>query len=276
MVNEVESILHEIRERVRAEEELHSTTAAARRSSTTDNDEFSAAASDAELQFHEPESLTRVSAHLTTTARAWDKLPPLFSNRKGGGARLELWIKARLKVMSRWFTWEQVNFNSAVHHALADTLQTLSAYAQELSRMRADLAKESAKLESTDRETKALRAAVEAHLTETRKQQANLETRTRAMDALASELNKSRAETNARLSELALRLSELATAMNAQMSELANQLSGDDQRLREEQRVCFKQLSLEVSEAAALEDRGRRALESRLNKLEKAASKGKD
>jgi hypothetical protein len=32
--------------------------------------------------------------------------------------------------------------------------------------------------------------------------------------------------------------------------------------------VCFKQLSLEASEAAVLEDRGRRAIESRLEKLE--------
>ena len=79
------------------------------------------------------ESLNRLSAHLTTTSRAWDRLPPLYSNRRGGTARFELWIKARLKAMSRWFTWEQVNFNSAVHHALAETLHALSAYQQELA-----------------------------------------------------------------------------------------------------------------------------------------------
>jgi len=40
--------------------------------------------------------------------------------------------------------------------------------------------------------------------------------------------------------------------------------------LKEEQRVCFRELSLEASEAAILEDRGRRALELRLEKLEKS------
>lgn len=301
MVNEVESILKEIRERVRTD---HEQGKAAKDSFAYPNSESSnvgpppagkgdegvdyakqqafspnlCANLSAQNKSRNSESLSRLSAHLTTTARAWDRLPPLYSNRTGGMARLELWIKAQLKSMSRWFTWEQVNFNSAVHHALVDTLQALSAYAQELSRMRAELTNES---ESTDRETKALRAHIEARVTEIRKQYANLETRSRALDALASEM----IETNARLSELAIRLSEvttntqlseLVTAMNAQLSEVANQLSEDDQSLREEQRVCFKQLSLEVSEAAALEERGRRAIESRLNKLEKASSKGKD
>ena len=67
----------------------------------------------------------------------------MYSNRKGGAGALELWIKARLKSMSRWFTWEQVNFNSAVHHALSETLNALSAYEQELARLRAELGKES-------------------------------------------------------------------------------------------------------------------------------------
>ncbi len=43
----------------------------------------------------------------------------------------------------------------------------------------------------------------------------------------------------------------------------------EEQRL-EEQRVCFKQLSLEMSEAKVLLDRARRDIESRLNTLEKS------
>ena len=45
--------------------------------------------------------------------------------------------------------------------------------------------------------------------------------------------------------------------------------------LHEEQRVCFKQLSLETGEAAILEDRGRRALESRVEKLERDSQPSK-
>jgi hypothetical protein len=40
-----------------------------------------------------------------------------------------------------------------------------------------------------------------------------------------------------------------------------------DQELRDEQRVCYKQLSLELSESRVLEDRARRELEARLEKL---------
>src|ERR1700681_4724176 len=105
MVNEVETILNEIRVRVRAD---HEQTAAPESIAAPDESVKGAlAAPPASLESTNDESLKRLSAHLNTTARAWDRLPPMFSNRKGGPARLELWIKARLKTMSRWFTWEQ-------------------------------------------------------------------------------------------------------------------------------------------------------------------------
>lgn len=235
MVNEVESILHEIRERVRAEEEKRALAAPPAPSTNV-----SLVAQHSEPRSNGAPVLERMSAHLTTTARAWDRLPPLFSNRRGTAARLELWIKTRCKSLTRWFTWEQVNFNSAVHHALSETLQALTAYADELNRIRADLAKEAgerrAKLEHIEQEMRALRA--------------------RMIDDHAGELEQTRAEINARLTEINARISDLAAEM------------------REEQQVCFKQLSLEASEAAILEDRGRRAVESRLEKLEKALSNG--
>jgi hypothetical protein len=40
-------------------------------------------------------------------------------------------------------------------------------------------------------------------------------------------------------------------------------------RLLEEQRVCFKQLSLEAGEAAVRADRARRQLETRLEAIER-------
>jgi ribosome-associated translation inhibitor RaiA len=214
MVNEVEDILHEIRERVRAEEEKRALAAPAAPSTMG-----SFGAQNSESRSDGTRVFERVSAHLTTTARSWDKLPPLFSNRSGTAARLELWIKARFKSLTRWFTWEQVNFNSAVHHALSETLQALAAYADELKRMRAEVAKE-----AEDR-------------------RADFERRDQ--------------EINARLTEINARISGLAGEM------------------RDEQRVCFKQLSLEAGEAAVLADRARRAVESRLEKLEKTLSSKK-
>lgn len=207
MVNEVETILNEIRERVRADQEQRPASCTLLVQGEPGAE--SLADSTAESGSGSAESLARLSAHLTTTVRTWDRLPPLYSNRSGMTARLELWIKARLKTLGRWFTWEQVNFNAAVHHALSDTLEALRTHEQELLKIRADLKK----------------------------------------------------ETQARLAHA--RISEMAKEIDGRLSALAADLG-------EEQRVCFKQLSLETSEAAAFEDRGRRAIESRLEKLEQS------
>ena len=217
MASEVESILVEIREHVRAEE-------AAKRVARGELAAFSETAVATNGRATDaPESLARLAAHLTTTARAWDRLPPVVSNRTGGVARLELWIKRGLKKASRWFTWEQVNFNSAVHQALIDAERTLTAQGEELAGMRATLTNESesfrAQLSQKDREIQTLRAAIDERAADT--------------DRLAHELREC------------------------------------DEQQSAEQRVCFKQLSLEVSEAAVLEDRGRRSIESRLDMLER-------
>ena len=316
MVSEVETILNEIRERVRADQEPSSApgtlvapeqTSAALVVGTTEEDSGKA------------ESLNRLSAHLTTTTRAWDRLPPVCSNRTGTAARLELWIKARLKLLSRWFTWEQVNFNSAVHNALSDTLEALRSHEetlrtqeealrnqnetlrgyeaalrsseQELIKIRAEARTEAAArlagLERSEREIKALRANIEAQAGDVRTRISSLVTQNAAIEAQAADLTTQNvaiegrvSETEARVSgtnaaqaELNARLSETNTEAGARILNLAREiderLSALAADLREEQRVCFKQLSLEASEAAVLEDRGRRAIESRLEKLER-------
>src|ERR1700680_4317180 len=104
MVNEVESILNEIRERVRADQEQGSVPHALVAQDETVKDSLADPA--AKSESGNRESLDRLSAHLTTTARAWDRLPPMFSNRRGGAARVELCIQARLKSFSRWLLWE--------------------------------------------------------------------------------------------------------------------------------------------------------------------------
>lgn len=208
MANEVETILNEIRERLRLDQEQANASAALAVQGDSAKDAFA-------LPYRESgpessESLRRMSAHLTTTGRAWRRLPPLWSNRTGVAARLELWIKTRLKIMSRWFTWEQVNFNSAVHHALSESSHMLASNQQELAGLRNEL-----------------------------------------------------------------RGSGVGGELTTRLAELAHELRESDQQLREEQRVCFKQLSLEAGEAAVAEDRGRRAIESRLSKLEEAVPRDK-
>jgi hypothetical protein len=295
MVSEVETILNEIRERVRADQEQRPApdTVAVLDGTAADTEVILTAGSGSGTA----ESLSRLSAHLTTTTRAWDRLPPLYSNRTGMAARIELWIKARFKSLSRWFTWEQVNFNAAVHHALSDTLEALRAHEQELIRIRAEARNEAeirlARFERSEREINALRANIEAQAADMRSRISSLITQNVAIEAQAADMRgrisnlatqnvaiEARvSETNAAHANLSTQLSEINTDTGAQISNMAKEI---DERLaalaadlREEQRVCFKQLSLEASEATVLEDRGRRAIESRLEKLEQPGTSNK-
>jgi hypothetical protein len=285
MGNEVENILNEIRERVR-QDRRHDEAPAS--TSAGNNDGRQALSLDStlnangELQHVNGESMNRLSAHLTTTSRAWDRLPPLNSNRRGGAARFELWIKARLKAMSRWFTWEQVNFNSAVHHALAETLHALSAHQQELAALRVELAKQAEAsregLERGDRELTTLRGGLEARTSQLSKESANLAARNTAIEARNATIEARNVVIETRVAELAAdvsrKIDEAQASLTPRLAELAGELRESDQQLREEQRVCFKQLSLEASEATVNEERGRRLIETRLDKLEKALSNG--
>lgn len=224
---EVESILREIRERVisgqRVEKEITAASSTISNGGNgslesepfpelpDDNDSLSAA------------NLTLISSYLTTTARAWDRLPPLLSNRSGLTARVELWFKRQLKRATRWFTWEQVNFNAAVDHALRDLLTVISAQANESRRLRSRIAQ---------------------------LEQEQIATRT-ALDEQRTEFDTERDLTGTRLAQL------------------VNELRERDAHLRDEQRVCFKQLALETSEAAVLEDRARRKTEALLEELQR-------
>lgn len=219
---EVENTLREIRERVRKTTEFAADAKVTLASSAVNGSHNPRGGSATKTA----ETMARIDAHLTTTARAWDRLPPLVSKRSGGLARLELWVKRRLKQATRWYSWEQINFNAAVHHALRDTLDAL----QDLEQQRAEMsAKMEAQLEQLQIEMMTQRREMEAY-------RAQIEAQQRARGL----------EVNARLAE---------------------SIERDQQRL-EEQRVCFKQLSLEMSEAEVLLDRARRDIESRLDKLE--------
>ena len=291
MVNEVESILNEIRERVRTEEKEREAAVAV----ATQNGNDSKPAISPTAPAIATESLARLEAHLTTTSRAWDRLPPLFSNRSGIAARFELWIKARMKSLSHWFTWEQINFYSAAHHGLSDALEALRVHEEHLIKMQEELnqTKEALLSESNQtrealgQTTEALRAesrqTTEALRVESRQTTETLQTelahttellreeRNQTNEALASELRQTAASLR---TDLAQTTEDLRASIDARGAETDARISelGDD--LHEEQKVCFKQLSLETSEAAVLEDRGRRAREARVEKLERLRSAG--
>ncbi len=235
---EVESILREIRERVLSQQRQGhdaGASAAARAAIGSGGNGASNSGSARQMARQEDpetvaaENLALINSYLITTARAWDRLPPLVSNRSGLASRLELWLKRRLRAGTRWFTWEQVNFNAAVHQALRDMLQVLSAYEQELGKLRA--------------ETNAANEAQRIHF----------ETE---FAALRAEIAAQRSVDDAQKAQMGTRLTELV-----------KELRERDEHLRDEQRVCLKQLSLENTEAAVLEDRARRKTEALLAEL---------
>ncbi|HWS90821.1 MAG TPA: hypothetical protein VN282_27875, partial [Pyrinomonadaceae bacterium] len=156
---EVENTLREIRERVLAD--------AQRRAPVSNG---SAAANGAEAvpvvngTASAPEALARMDANLATTARAWSRLPPLLSYRRGAAARFEIWVKRLVKRAAHWFTWEQVNFNSAVHHALGDARAALAAQEQALARAREEVLGEVRALRAEGEAERARAAELQARL----------------------------------------------------------------------------------------------------------------
>jgi hypothetical protein len=239
---EVESILREIRERVLFQQRSGLDVAAAAAAGSAirnavnggNGADDSSIARTGDNETVAAEKLGLISSYLTTTARSWDRLPPLVSNRSGLSARLELWLKRRLRAGTRWFTWEQVNFNAAVHHGLRDMLQVLTIYEQELARLRARI----------DADAEARQLELEQHRAELTAQGAQI-----------------RAELEAQ--RLAIE------GYKMRLASLTNELRERDERLQDEQRVCFKQLALETGEAAVLEDRVRRKTEALLEETKR-------
>jgi hypothetical protein len=250
---EVEETLREIRERVLATAPAR-VTEHAHVSTTTRNgggvDSPSAQGVDA------TDALARMDANLSTTARAWSRLPPVLTYRRGALARFELWLKRLVKRAVHWFTWEQVNFNSAAHNALGDARAALDAQgralahlSEELGGLREELGRLRAEVESGAARAVEFEARVSSAESHFDSRLAELQ------GALASGLDKLRGEQRARTDEL--------------RNELRDELRDRADGLLEEQRVCFRQLSLEASELAVTHDRARRAVESRLEALEK-------
>jgi hypothetical protein len=123
---DVEKTLKEIRERVRVQIRLQMPVSDRQ---SSEHREVNAAA------------IESLKANLSVIQRSWNKLPPLTSYRSGWIASLELWCKRILKKASHWFTWEQVNFNSATSNSLQDILIALSAHEELLVELKERLEK---------------------------------------------------------------------------------------------------------------------------------------
>ena len=249
---EVETVLREIRERVMAQPLAGPSSG----SIAGDANGYQSAQvmAIAESSARSSEAISRLNAHLTTTARAWDRLPPVFSNRQGTPARIEVWIKARLKKLTHWFTWEQVNFNAAVHHALDETLKTLSEIQSQLA------------------ENEALRGEIQAQRDEidTLRAQLQADAATRRSDVQNQqrETNALQAEFHGEFKAIRIQVEDQGAELRAKIeTEIAGELRERQDRIENELRVCFKQLSLETNETAVSSDRAQQRIHALLEEM---------
>ncbi|HEX7956742.1 MAG TPA: hypothetical protein VF508_07365 [Pyrinomonadaceae bacterium] len=253
---EVENTLREIRERVLAESQRLAPAAAAGGGVAAPAADGAGAVGAGGNAGDAGEALARLDANLATTGRAWSRLPPVMSNRGGEAARLELWVKRLIKRAAHWFTWEQVNFNAAVHHALGDARAALAAHEQALARLQSEA-------------LAAVRAEAEADRARLSELQSRLARAEERVGAEAAQMRREFAAEFERLAgEVRAAAAEQRTQTDARAAELHAEMRARLDGLLEEQRVCFKQLSLEAAEAAVLHDRARRHVEARLEALE--------
>lgn len=266
---EVETVLREIRERV-VSQPLAQPSSSEPASGGANGNQNSQLVATAEPIARSSEALARLNAHLTTTARAWDRLPPVFSNRSGTAARIEVWIKARLKIFSRWFTWEQVNFNAAVHHALGETLKTLTEQDAVIAAVRSKLAQ--SENDALQRELQKQRAEIDAEINSLRVQ-LQADTAARRVDSQNQqrETNALRAEVRGELEGVRIQAEDQGTELRARIETKLAQLSGElrerEDRIENEQRVCFKQLSLEANETAVSSDRAQQRIRTLIEEM---------
>lgn len=240
--HEVAEILAEIKRRVNSQQEK----SASETSGTAESSERAISTA--------TPAVTNGDANLPVMARAWDRLPPLVSNRTGTPARLELWLKRKLKRASRWFTWEQVNFNAAAYQMFVEMVQSLNAFAQQQVETKQHL-------EAQREHLKNQQTALSSFTTELAKLTTQLEQIDRQHLAIFAQLN-------ARVEGLSQMAKDLQGETQEQIAELVKEFRLRDEKLVDEQRVCFRQLSLELSESRVLQDRARRELETRVAMLE--------
>ena len=256
---EVEEILRQIRDGVRAEEQK----------SINARSELMSANTDLPPASQPPQTFPNIS----TMARAWDRLPPVVSNRQGALASLELWLKRILKRSSRWFTWEQINFNAAVHHTVREMVGTLTIYEQQIASLKMQLDDANARLFQLQEQQTSIQSELEPQKTEIRALTRSITELTK----VAAELRE-RAALKTQLRELETRWDLLAKEtdvhvqerkeLQARINESLLEFKDLNESTLDEQRVSFKQVALQINETAANDERERRALAERIAQLE--------
>jgi chromosome segregation ATPase len=214
---EVQEILREIRERVRAEEEAAPSL----------HEELAQPARPAQSELQTRDILARLEMHSRTTLRAWDRLPPLTTRRTGLLARLELWFKRQMRRATHWYAWEQVNFNAAVKDALQDVAAALSNQEKEMMALRQQLSA-----------VTQMKVQLASHLS-------SLESSLRQLEDKFAALPSN--ETQILLDEMqAIRTSvtDLRANCDDNLTRLRDEQRAQAEQLRDEHRVAFKQLSL--------------------------------
>jgi hypothetical protein len=220
---------------------------------------------------------------MVVLARAWDRLPPVVSNRTGVTASVELWLKRTLRRALRWITWEQVNFNAATHQTLLELIESLNsankrlvALERRVESLNEELQKE---LRNTNQnlssEMTTQRDQLERHRAEIARYQAEVNSQHALMKSdfeVAHSLREAQTtDFNARLDALTAAREQSSSEFQSRLAELVKEFRERDERLLDEQRVCFKQLSLELTESRVLQDRTRRELDARVATLEDSA-----
>ena len=275
---EVETVLREIRERV-ISQPLAQPTLPGPAPGGANGNQNSPLVATTETSAVGSGATARLNAHLTTTARAWDRLPPVFSNRSGTAARIEVWLKARLKSFSRWFTWEQINFNAAVHHALLEALQALNEQEAAIADVRSQLAQLQTNAEALRAEIQnaidnhyaeinSLRAQLQADAAARRMEAQNQQRETNGLRAeLRGEMESVRLRTEDKGTELQARIKTATDEAAANLAKLSNELREREDHLENEQRVCFKQLLLETNETAVSSDRAQQRISTLIEEM---------
>lgn len=176
-----------------------------------------------------PAELEKLRAAAVTARRAQDQLPPIRTYRSGFVARLELWVKLRLKRATRWFTWEQANFNAATVTSIESTERLLTSLKRELSELRSsahggeDSAEPARLSAAVNARLAALESNVQALLTEV---QSELAEQSRRIDLLTE-------EHRVCFRQLALEISETAIVSDRAKRNLEMQITELSRRLEE-------------------------------------------
>jgi hypothetical protein len=234
---QVQKILREVRERVRAEPPVPSGQAELAHKARFEQNELQTTA----------DLLARLEIHARTTLRAWDRLPPLTSRRSGLFARIELWFKRQMRRATHWYAWEQINFNAAVKDALQDVTAILSHQESEMTNLRSQLAA------ATN-----IKAQLASHLSSFESGLLGLERKFASLEETFATIDDRLAalpvsETQALQDEVrAIRalVTDLRGTFDENLKRLRAEQHARIEQLQDEHRVTFKQLSLEIKETA--------------------------